>query len=159
MTPASASTPDRSWRGITRLAIITDVRAGLKDAALTDNFCLRIKRVAERNAPLPIECVDFGDAALKAGDAVVLIAQAAVQEMGSARALVFTVRKDKEGGLDPQPVLMGSAPRAVTLTGSAADEGALERALSDSLSEVLPWLRPSDTDDLIPTTLRERKIG
>jgi hypothetical protein len=66
----------------------------------------------------------------------------------SARSF-FTARKDKEGGLDPQPVLLGSAPRAVPLTGSAADEAALDRALALPLSEILSWLRPAEVEQQI----------
>jgi hypothetical protein len=106
-----------------------------------------------------VNCAEFGDERLRASDTVVLIAQASVQEIGGERLLLFTARKDKEGGRDPQPVLLGAAPRAVPLTGSAADEAALDRALEASLGEVLSWLRSGKTEDLLPTSQRERRIG
>jgi hypothetical protein len=149
LSPAAATTPDRSWLGIKRLAIVTEVQQSLRPSPLTNDLCARVKRIAERDAPIPVECAQLGDAALQKGDTVVLIAQASLQEIGRERALLFTARKDKEGGLDPQPVLLGSAPRAVPLTGSAADEAALDRALGASLSEILSWLRPAEVEQQI----------
>jgi hypothetical protein len=158
LSPAAATTPDHSWLGIKRLAIVADVQPNGRSSSLTSGLCARIKRIAERDAPIPVECAEFGDERLQASDTVVLIAQASVQEIGRERALLFTARKDKEGGRDPQPVLLGAAPRAVPLTGSAADEAALDRALGASLSEILSWLRPAEVEQhILETSINERE--
>lgn len=150
LSPASASMPDRSWIGVKRLAVLTDFRSGLVVTTLGDDFCATVKRIAERGAPVPVECVEAGSPALQADGTVVLVAQAAVQELGGSQVLVLTARKDRDGGLGSQPMFFGAAPRAVTLTGSAADSAAMEQALAASLSEVLSWLRPDDVQNLTP---------
>jgi hypothetical protein len=142
--------PDRSWMGVKRLVVLADFRSGLSVTTLGDDFCATVKRIAERGAPIPVECVESGSADLQADGTVVLVAQAAIQDLGAERVLVLTARKDREGGLDPQPMFFGAAPRAVPLTGSAADGAAMEQALAASLSEVLSWLRPMDVQDLTP---------
>lgn len=137
--------PDRSWLGVKRLAVLAEFQPGLTATTLGKDFCARVKRAAEQGAPIPVECVELGDPSLQAGDTVVLIAQAAVQDAGGRQMLVLTARKDREGGRDPQPMYFGSAPRAVPLTGSAADAVALEGALDAALNEVLSWRRPGVT--------------
>lgn len=150
--------PDRSWLGVKRLAVLAEFQAGLSVTTLGDDFCAAVKRIAERNAPVPVECVEAGSPALLADGTVVLVAQAAVQELGGGQALVLTARKDREGGLDPQPMFFGAAPRAVPLTGSAADRAAMEGALAASLGEVLSWLRPAEVERFEPIK-RERVNG
>lgn len=158
LSGATASTPDRSWLGVKRLAVLADFRSGLTVTTLGDDFCATVKRIAERGAPVPVECVEAGSPQLAADGTVVLVAQAAVQEADGGSMLVLTARKDREGGLDPQPIFFGAAPRAVPLTGSAADAAAMERALSASLSEVLSWLRPAEVEQMSPIK-RERVNG
>jgi hypothetical protein len=156
-TPVTAETPDRSWMGVKRLAVLADLRmADPADEQLKDDFCAIVKRVAERGAPMPVECVAAGTVPTPGGDTVVLVAQAAVQSPApSQRLLVFTVRKDRHAGLDPAPAYLGAAPRAVPLTNTAADRSVLEEALAASLSEVLPWLRPQATE--IQSTISKRE--
>lgn len=149
---ANAITPDRSWLGVKRLAVLADLRvANPGDEALKNDFCATVKRLAERDAPIPVDCIPPNTAPAPEGGTVVLVAQAAIQERDpSQRLLVFTVRKDRDAGLEPGPVFFGAAPRAVPLTGSAADQSALEGALAASLGEVLPWLRPTGSLEFSP---------
>ena len=150
LSPSDASMPDRSWGGVKRLAVLADFRSGLVVTTLGDDFCATVKRIAERGAPVPVECVEAGSPALQADGTVVLVAQAAVQDLNGVRTLVLSARKDREGGLDPQPIYLGATPRAVPLTGSDRDGAALDQALAESLSEVLSWLRPADVQDSTP---------
>lgn len=142
LTPAGATTPDRSWLGAKRLLVLTEMRTALGSDASAEDLCEQVKKVATDGAPFPVQCVQLGDPALQADDAAVLLVQASVQDgPGGEQLLVFTARRQRQHGLDPLPILFGTAPRAVPT--SAADS-----ALKASLSEILPWLKADETSYL-----------
>ena len=140
--------PDLKWRGADRVAILCQVTATgpvvVENSDVAQTLCARVKAIADQGAPMPVEVVSAGHAALQSGNTVALLVQASVAQGGpNKNALVFTVRTDRTGGLEPAPTYFGTAPRAAPFT-SAADGAAWEGPLRVSLSEVLPWLQPGE---------------
>lgn len=154
VTAAGATTPARNWVGADRLAILCQVSGPAGDV-VAGTLCARVKTLAERDAPVPVEIVGYGSAALRSGNTMALLVQGAVTEVAAEReALIFTLRTERSGGLEPAPTYFGAAPRVAPFT-SAADGAAWDAALSTSLSEILPWLRPAEPGELSPIK-RER---
>ncbi len=153
MNPATASMPDLKWRGADRVAIlcqVTNIGPIVERQDVTESLCERVKAIALKGSPVPVEIVQPGDASLQSGNTVALFVQASVAGGSSNdRSLIFTMRTDRTGGLEPAPTYFGTAPRAAPFK-SAADSAAWERALSASLSEVLPWLRQAETGEFSP---------
>jgi hypothetical protein len=141
---ADASTPDRSWLGIKRILIIAEVAqvTGKVEPDITaDILCNRLQQAASAGSPIPVTCARMGDPRLDDGDTAVLVLQAAVRNLPrSERVLVYTIRRQSTGGLEPAPVYFGSIPQAVVLP-AQANFGPLESAFRQSLGEILPWLR------------------
>jgi hypothetical protein len=162
MTPALATTPDRNWRGVDRVSILCQVTSAQLDDnrviatdEMTKTLCQRIKAAAERNAPIPVEVVGYGDPSLRSGDAVALLVQATVVDTAPGRpALILAMRTERSASLDGGGTYFGPAPRLASFT-SAADGAAWDPAIRASLSEILPWLRPAGTGELSPLK-RER---
>jgi hypothetical protein len=154
LTPATASMPDLKWRGADRVAILCQVTTTgpvvIENSAVAQTLCARVKAIADKGAPVPVEVVGLGHAALQSGNTVALLVQASVaQGRPEEPSLLFTVRTDRTGGLEPAPAYFGTALRAAPFT-SAADGAAWDGALRVSLSEVLPWLRQAKTGEFSP---------
>ena len=141
---ATASTPDRSWLGVKQILIVADVThaTGLVEPDITaDNLCDRLQKAASAGSPVPVACASMGDSRLDDGGTAVLVLQAAVRNLPpSDRMLVYTIRRQSAGGLEPAPVYFGSVPQAIALPRQAAF-GPVESAFRQSLGEILPWLR------------------
>ena len=152
---AGATTPDRSWRGVERVSILCQVTADhiVGNDVVAKTLCERVSAIARNGSPVPVEIVGYGDPSLESGDTVALLVQASVTDVAPSRpALIFTTRTTRSGGLEPSSYF-GAAPRVAPFT-SAADGAAWDRAIAASLSEVLPWLRPAEPSDLLPTDTR-----
>ena len=158
MMPALATTPDRSWRGVDRVSILCQVTSPnptIPNDVVSKTLCQRVKALAERNAPVPVEIVGYGDQSLRAGDTVALLVQAAVAEAAPDRpALILSIRTERSASLDGGGTYFGAAPRLAPII-SAADGAAWDGAIAASLSELLPWLRPAGKGELSPLK-RER---
>lgn len=156
LMPASATSLDRSWLGIEQLAVhcqmqVDDPHSGI----IADTLCDRVKAAAAAGAPFPVQVVSAGGALSLPSRTALLLVHGSVERIGSVPMLIFTIRRDREAGLEPAPILFGAAPRAAPLTETAAGQAALEGSLRASLSEILPWLRPAGTGELSPLK-RER---
>lgn len=155
--PATATTPDPAFRGAERLAIICQVRlARLGHEAVARDLCDKIKKIAEQNAPLPIEVIDFGGLARAPDGTVALLVHASVApassvaEGATGEMMSFTMRTVRTGPLATEPAWFGAAPRAARYATAGT---ALDNALRASLSEVLPWF---DTAERLTPMERER---
>lgn len=157
MAPAGATMPALSWKGVERVAVLCQVASDqpIDNDVVAKALCDRVKSLAERGAPVPVEVVSYGHPSLQSGNTMALLVQASVSDVAPSRpALIFTARTDRTGGLEPAPTYFGTAPRVAPFT-SAADSAAWDSALSASLSEILPWLRPAGIGELSPIK-RER---
>jgi hypothetical protein len=158
MTPALATTPDRSWRGVDRVSIlcqVTSSKPAISNTDVSKTLCQRIKAAAERDAPVPVQIVGYGDPSLRGGDTVALLVQAAVVDVAPERpGLILSMRTERSASLDGGGTYFGPAPRLASFT-SAADGAAWDGAIAASLSELLPWLRPAGKGELSPMK-RER---
>ena len=146
---ANASTPDRSWLGVKQILIVADVAqtTGKIESDITpDSLCDRLQKAASSGSPVPVACARMGDPRLDDGGTAVLVLQAAVRNLArSDRVLVYTIRRQSAGGLEPAPVYFGSVPQAVALPRQAALEP-IESAFRQSLGEILPWLRKPELE-------------
>lgn len=136
------TTPDRSWVGVKKILIISDFRFGqvVIPELSAERLCQRIQMIASAGSPVPVSCTRIGDPHLEDADAAVLTVQAAVREPTPGNsALVYVIRRQRIGGLEPAPVYFGSAPQAVPLS-SPPNFGTIDAALRQSLGEILPWL-------------------
>jgi hypothetical protein len=140
MSPAQATTPDSSWRGVDRLHILAQLTGPLDSTIDAAGFCERVRRIAADGSPMPVQCVSIGEAmaADAAGKALVVV-QAAIQPTGDGRVLVGSARRTASAGLEPAPNLLGATPRAARLS-DAAPDAAADQALREALTEILPWL-------------------
>lgn len=157
--PAHATSRDRSWIGVERVAVLTRLTQDIASSPITaQSLCEQARAIIGEGAPVPVDCVfSVSDGALQAPRTATLILDASLAAGSEAeRLLLFTVRRDREGGLEPAPIYFGAAPRAVPVSGSAADDAAVEGALRASFSEILPWLRPAGSGELSPKSGRER---
>ena len=149
--PAIAATlpvnisPDPSWRGVKRMLVVTDVvnRTGTVLPQITpESLCARVRQIASTGAPIAVDCVPLGDPRLRAGGSAVLVVQASISDdVPGQRLLLIAIRRADESGLEPGPIYLGSAPRAVPVS---ADDTQLNGAIRASLGELLPWLENSD---------------
>lgn len=130
---APSATPSLTWRDVRQVVVhcnIQDVRTG-HDPELTRQICDKVRTLAAGGAPMPLRVAGFGDPALVAGDGLVLAVQGTATGSGDTRALMFTIRPHRASA-DAPPELFGTTLRAAPL--SAADP-----AISEALSELLPW--------------------
>ena len=146
--PATATSLDKSWLGVRKILILTQVTpANLAvDGISAEALCQKVQSIASAGAPAPVECSRLGDPALQAGNTSVLSVQAAISDaVPGQRLLLLTIKRDAEAGLEPAPIYFGSIPRAVVMTG--ADPSAkLDEAIRASLGQILPWLSPAQAN-------------
>jgi hypothetical protein len=137
---------------VERISVLCQVTADrpVGNDVVSKTLCERIKAVAQRGSPVPVEIVGYGDPSLESGNTVALLVQAAVTDVAPSRtAMLFTTRTMRSGGMEPSPSYFGAAPRVAPFT-SAADGAAWDGAIAASLSEILPWLKPAESGDLLP---------
>jgi hypothetical protein len=140
MSPAHATTPDPSWRGVERLYILAHLTGPIEAALPSEGFCERVRRIAAEGAPFPVQCTTFDEApSAEAGGHALVVIQGAVQPLPGDRLLIVAARRTTAAGLEPAPIYLGATPRAVRLSGAAAGEAA-DAALRETLAEILPWL-------------------
>ena len=143
VSTSSATTPDLGWRGVERVAILTELVSNQADTSLTSrSLCSQIATIAQRGAPVPVSCIQIDEPAIESAKTALLIVHASVTQPETFPQLLFTIRRNRSAGLEPSPIYFGAAPRAAPLDGSATGKAAVEEALRASLSEILPWLRP-----------------
>ena len=135
-----ASTPPLAWAGAKRLHILCNVAGGpgIDQAALSAQLCGEVKRLAARDAPLPVDIITLGDPAVLAADAVTLLVHASVARTGNDRLLAFTIRPYRRSD-EQASVLFGTAPRAVALEGKTIVGPSVAAAIELGLAEALPW--------------------
>jgi hypothetical protein len=147
-SPLAATTPDRSWIGIKRILIVSQLTSPMtiKTQISAEDLCRRVQTIASAGAPVPVSCATLSDPDLRKGDTAVLAVQAAVAEpVANTRLLIFTIRKAEEKGLEPAPVYFSSTPRAVPIS-DEVDGARLDQELRASLGQLLPWLSQSNTN-------------
>ena len=83
---------------------------------------------------MPVSTLDIGDPAILAPGAVTLLVHASIRPATGDRLLAFTIRPYRVSANQSGP-FFGSAPRAIAMT----DPAALDDALTEALSETLPW--------------------
>ncbi|WP_158266232.1 hypothetical protein [Allosphingosinicella deserti] len=98
------------------------------------DLCERVRKIASQGATMPVATLPIGDPAILASEAVTLLVHASVRPVTGDRLLAFTVRPYRVSA-DQSGPFFGSAPRAVAMT----DPAALDEALTEALSETLPW--------------------
>jgi hypothetical protein len=150
---AMDTSPSLQLRGIDRILVLcqltsqTIVRGGGIDS---DTLCRRVRAIAQRGAPMPVDVIALADPALQSPRAAVLFVQASVAELAPQRpGLIFTARLERNAAWEENRTYFGATPRVAPFT-SAAGGAAWDGAITASLSEVLPWLRPADAGDLLP---------
>lgn len=145
--PALASSPDKSWLGVRKILILTQVTPAQSavDALSPDALCRKVQAIASAGAPASVECSRLGDPALQAGNTAVLSVQAAISDdVPGQRLLLLTIKRDAEAGLEPAPIYFGSIPRAIVLSGGADQSETIDRAIRESLRQILPWFNQSN---------------
>jgi hypothetical protein len=139
---AEAWTPSLLWTGARQVAVRCLVQSNTtRDAqVLEDTLCARVRDLAGRGAPYPVKQVTAGDPALIASGTVTLLVHASLERTPQGRTVAFTIRpyRASEGGDIP----FGTPPRAIEIR-SASVPPALDSALAEALTEILPWQRPS----------------
>jgi hypothetical protein len=141
--PAMASTADRSWIGVEKILVLAQLTPAIQTTPniQTETLCRKVATIAAAGAPVPVECAQLGDPALQSGRTAVLSIQAAITDaVPGQKLLLFTIKRNAEGGLEPAPIYFGSTPRAVALPQAGDPNLAIDGAIRASLSEILPWL-------------------
>jgi hypothetical protein len=142
-TPAAATTPPLLWSGVTRIAVhclVVPDPAMAATRALQTALCDRVRTLAARGAPAPVEVVGFADPALIAPGTAVILVHASVEPAGrDERLLAFSIRPFR-ASTEQTSTLFGAAPRAAKIPLSGVASAALDKALDAALSETLPWL-------------------
>lgn len=138
--PATAATPPLIWQDVERVQLLclATGESGV-DSALQDRICAAARAIAAEDAPAPVETIAIGDPAVLGHGRVTLLIHASVSGVAEGRLLAFSVRPYRVSA-EQDSVLFGAAPRAVLLPEDGAD--ALEPALREALSEILPWRSP-----------------
>jgi hypothetical protein len=136
---ASASTPSLVWTDARRVAIncLVQSRTSSDAAALQDELCARIVRLARAKAPIPVSRATTGDAAILSPGTVTLLVHLSVERAASGRTIVFTIRPYRASNPDAH-VLFGTAPRVVHVSSRSTGTG-LDPALMEALVDILPW--------------------
>lgn len=147
-----AAMRDPTWNNVRELVILSHVAATgrLGDDMLAKDICEQVKRLAEANAPFPVECVGFGDRRLHEPGYISLLVHSSIDRTESSQRIVYAMRTSGKGELGIGGSYFGAAPRVAPYSGSASENEAFEIALRVSLGEVLPWLRPAETGGLSP---------
>ena len=132
----AASTPPLVWNGANTLLIfcVLSDSSGQRlerQAAL----CERVRSLAAKESPYPIEVIAAGDPAMLAPTAATLLVHASVERGPAEPLLAFSLRVYRRSA-DADSPLFGAAPRAVPVR----DTVALDTALAAALAETLPWL-------------------
>lgn len=154
---SGATSPDRSWAGIDRVAVLCQVQGRLlQPGTPEDRLCAQVIALAARNSPVPIEKISYGRALTQPPRTAMLLVHGAIDNVQDQPMLAFTIRRDRSGGVEPRPIFFGAAPRVAPYSDTAAGNAALEGALSASLSEVLPWLKPAAESGELSPILKER---
>ncbi len=144
LAPATgqATTPSLLWADARQVAVLCLVQSNSTSdaAAIEVRLCERVRDLAGRGAPYPVERVSAGDPALIAPGTVTLLVHASVERAPDGRVVAVTLRPHRaaEGG----DVRFGTAPRAIEVP-SAALTPAVDAALAEALADILPWHRPS----------------
>ena len=143
--PAAAATPSLLWANARSLVVICLVQSATTPdaAAVQQSLCTRVSDLAGRGSPFPVKVVEAGDPALVAADTVALLIHASVERTTRGRVVAFTLRPHRAS--DGDEILFGTSPRAVELVSPDPDR-ALDSALREALSDILPWQRPSGLD-------------
>ena len=145
--PLGATTPDRSWIGVQKILVISQLVTpiGTQSDLTAEGLCERVRSIASAGAPVPVACTNLSDPDLNSGRNAVLSFQGAVSDsVPGTKLLIFTIKRAAEAGLEPSPIYFGSTPRAVPLTRSR-DSAAVDQAIRASLGQLLPWLGQADT--------------
>lgn len=140
---AEASTPALIWRDARSVAVLCLVQSQTtRDAgAFETRLCAQVRGLASRDAPYPVKRIEMGDPALIAADSVTLLIHASVERSEQGRTVAFTIRPYRASGGEAD-VMFGTSPRVVQISSTAA-AAALDAALREALTEILPWQRPS----------------
>lgn len=152
--PADAM-PSPEWRGAERLVVLCTVDAAreLRHAEIARSLCERIKRIVAPGSPVPVEIVDYGADALMSSGSVALLVHASVSPASTAvpgasgDILTFTMRTTPTGQPQAAPAWFGAGPRAVPFVRANASPD-LDKSLTGSLAEILPWMRPAESNQL-----------
>lgn len=154
--PGAASTPDRSWVGVKSIVILSRFTSGnvLTPQITAEGLCRQARAIAGQGAPVSVTCGSLGDPALNQPTTAVVILDASIaNSIASTPVMIFTVRRESEGGLEPAPIRFGATPRAVVL-GRSGGTSEIDVALRDSLGEILPWLGKEELKKLKPIKAR-----
>jgi len=153
----SATSLPLGWSGAQRVSVLCQVAPRTASGALVESdaiartLCARVKALALRGAPVPVETVGYGDASLRSGSTLALYVQGSVIEATpSRRLLVFTMRTERVGATEAERTFFGAAPRPAPFA-SATEGGAWDAAIGASLAELLPWLQPAEGRHPAPT--------
>ncbi|MBV8687027.1 MAG: hypothetical protein JOZ90_15680 [Alphaproteobacteria bacterium] len=140
-TAGSAATPVPAYQGLARVTVtcLVQTGGGVDHGSLQARLCGRVKALAAKGAPVPVEILAPGDPALLAPESLALLAHFNVERSARGPLLAFSLRPYRaSAGADA--FLFAAAPRAVPLD----DDAALDAALGGALSSTLPWLsRPA----------------
>ena len=149
---ASAESPDRSWIGVKQIAILSQLTSAgeVLPPITAEQLCEEARALASAGSPVPIRCSKLGDRSLTDASTAVLILHASISQLGADnRMLLFTVRREREAGLEPSPIYFGAPLRAVPLN-DKPDSASLRSALRASLGDILPWLHGLRPDEPKP---------
>lgn len=139
---AEATTQSLLWTDARQVAVRCLVQSNSTGdaAAVEAGLCERVRDLASRSSPYPVERAEAGDPALIAPGTVTLLVHASVERSAGGRTIAFTLRpyRATQGGDTP----FGTAPRSVEVR-SGAPIPAIDSALAEALAEILPWQRPS----------------
>jgi hypothetical protein len=139
-SPAVATTPPLAWQQVKTLGVqcvVTTDRIGERER-IEGDLCRRVIALAAKGAPVPVVPVAFGDPAIINPANITLIVNAAAQQLGRERILVFNIHTYRAGGVETDTIF-GAPPRAVPLSEAAGSSAALDAALQTALAETLPW--------------------
>lgn len=132
---------DPSWAGVEHLLVLAQLAptGGFADQALSRRICDAVKASAERDAPVSVECVGYGDRRLREPGYIALLVHAALDRADGPTRIVLAMRVLRQGPFAPSGTYFGAAPRVARFTPDARDNPDFERAVAASLAELLPW--------------------
>ena len=149
---ATAEMPSLMWRGVERVALLCHVVASppVDNQRVGSALCRRAAAIAARDAPVPVSIVAWGDPALRARGTVSLFIHGSVTEIAPGRrVLALAARTENASAAEPDANPFGAAPRAAPFSSDATPSD-WDAALTASLQQLLPWLRPAGTGELSP---------
>ena len=125
-----------AFQGVERLQVLCLLQGenGIASPAERDRLCDAVVNEASEGSPVPVTAISLGDPQVLAPGSLTILTHGAIATTDAERVLVLAMRPYRVTG-GQSDILFGAPPQVVRLE----DDRAVQAAIGEALSHLLPW--------------------